>query len=265
MDINIIVCAKQVPDPEAPPASYEVDPEAKKVTPRGVPPIINPFDQSALEAAIRIKDATGGKITIVSVGKTLSRQVILKAVASGADNYTLVEGPELDPVCMDSQSTAFILASVLKKIGKYDLILCGQQASDTNAGQVGLGLAQILGIPAISLARKLEVSDGKVHVERILPDGYEKAEVSLPALVTVSGVLGDLRYPSLQAIKMVKNAPHTVLSLMDLDVDPEQLGFLETVSLTLPSRKRGCIKYETKLPEEAGIWLAEKLIEDKIL
>ncbi|MGO9145763.1 MAG: electron transfer flavoprotein subunit beta/FixA family protein [Desulfomonilia bacterium] len=265
MSINIIVCAKQVPDPEGPPASYEVDSSARKVNPIGIPPVINPFDQNALEAAIRIKEADGSKITLLSLGNNISRMVILKAVASGADEYLLVEGPELDPAYLDSQATAFLLAAAVRKIGKYGLILCGQQASDTNAGQVGLGLAQILGIPSISLARKVEVSDGRVIVERVLPDGYETMEAPLPALVTVSSSLGDLRYPNIQAIKTAKSIPHTVLSPADLDEDPGRLGLIETITLTVPSRKRRCIKFEAKIPEEAGHWLAEKLIEEKIL
>ena len=137
MGINIIVLAKQVPDPEGPPTSFEVNTEERRVTARGIPPVINPFDENALEAAIRIKEGQGGKITLLTLGSGISKAVILKAVAAGADESFLVEGDEFDAPLLDSSASAHLLAAAVKKIGEYDLILSGRQASDTNAGQVG--------------------------------------------------------------------------------------------------------------------------------
>ncbi|NPV60922.1 MAG: electron transfer flavoprotein subunit beta/FixA family protein [Actinobacteria bacterium] len=265
MGLRIIVCAKQVPDPEGPPSSFEVNASERKVIPRGIPPVINPFDENALEAAIRIKESVGASITLLSLGKSLSRAVILKAVAAGADASLLVEGDAFEPSDLDSSSTASLLAAAIEKAGGYDLILCGRQAADTNAGQVGLGLACILGIPAITLAQKVEVEDGRVRVERVLPDGYEVVEAPLPALVTVSGELGDLRYPSLQAIKAAKALPQTVLGPDDLGVDPHGLARVETVGLEAPKRERSCKLVEADTPEEAGRKLALVLRQDKIL
>lgn len=263
--MHIIVLAKQVPDPEGPPASFEVRPEEKRVVARGIPPVINPFDENALEAALRIKEETGAEITLLSLGSNLSRPVILKAVAAGADRSVLVESPRFDPVLLDSHATARLLASAVKKVGNFDLILCGRQAADTNAGQVGPGLAVLLGIPAVTLARGVKVENGTVVVDRVLPDGYETVEVDLPALVTVSGELGDLRYPSLQAIRAARSLPRETITLDGPEVDPASLRLVETVALRPPSRERRCTLVEADTPEEAGRRLAEKLREDKVI
>jgi electron transfer flavoprotein beta subunit len=265
MGINIIVLAKQVPDPEGPPTSFEVNPTEKTVTARGIPPVINPFDENALETAIRIKEEQGGKITLLTLGKGISRAVILKAVAAGADGSCLVEADEFDSPLLDSHATAKLLAAAVGKMGEYDLILSGRQASDTNAGQVGIGLAQLLGIPAVTVAQKVEVEGGKAVVERVMPDGYEVVEAPLPALVTVSGEIGDLRYPSLQAIKAAKELPQTVLTASDLGVDASRLGLVETTALAAPSRERSCTIIEAETPEEAGEKLVERLIGDKVI
>lgn len=263
--MRIIVCAKQVPDPEGPPTSFEVNTTEKRVAGRGIPPVINPFDENALEAAVRIKEAAGASITLLSLGKGISKAVILKAVASGADESLLVEGDALDAALLDSYTTATLLAAAIKKLEGYDLILTGRQASDTNAGQVGLGIAHLLGIPAITLAQKVEVSDGRVGVERILPDGYEVVEAPLPALVTVSGEVGDLRYPSLQAIKAAKGLPQQILGLADLELDPSVLGKLEMVEISAPSRERSCTIIDGDSPQETGAKLALAMRQDKVI
>lgn len=263
MSFNIIVCVKQVPDPEGPPTSYEVNEPEKQVVTRGISPVINPFDENALEAAIRIKETREAKITLLSMGKSLSRAVLLKAMATGVDEAVLVEGDEFNEASPDSGFTAGILAEAIKKCGDFNLILTGRQASDTNSGQVGTGIAQILDIPALTLAQKVEVSGDSIVVERILPDGFETAEAPLPALVTVSGELGDLRYPSMPAIKAAKKLPQTVLSQDELQITGEKT--VETVLLKAPSRERSCEFIEADAPEEAGKKLALKLREDKVL
>ncbi len=118
MGINIIVCAKQVPDPEGPPSSFEINAAERKVTARGIPPVINPFDENALEAAIRIKETAGAEITLLSLGKGISKAVILKAVAAGADASLLVEGEALDAALLDSFATARLLAAAIGKAGR---------------------------------------------------------------------------------------------------------------------------------------------------
>ncbi|MDY6795983.1 MAG: electron transfer flavoprotein subunit beta/FixA family protein [Actinomycetota bacterium] len=266
MTLHIVVLAKQVPDPEGPPTSFEVDPEERRVTVRGIPPVVNPFDENALEAAIKLKETVGEvTITLLSAGNGISKAVILKAVAAGADASYLVDDPAFDPASLDSHASAAVLAAVIERIGDYDLILCGRQAADTNAGQVGLGLAHLLHIPALTVAQSVEVADGRAVVKKVMPDGYEKAEAPLPALITVSGEIGDLRYPSLAAIKAAKALPQTVLAASDLDVDVSGLSRVETVALEAPSRERSCALIEADGPEEAGRMLAERLREDRVI
>lgn len=265
MDLHIVVLAKMVPDPEGPPSSFEVNSAERRVVARGIPPVINPFDENALEAAIRIKERAGGTVTLLSLGKNLSRAVILKAVAAGADASVLVEEDSLDQALLDSRSTASLLAAALHTLEPFDLILCGRQASDTNAGVVGLGVAQLLGLPAVTLAQKVEVSDGKVVVERVLSDGYEVVECSLPALVTVSGEVGDLRYPSLQAIRAAKELPQRVVKTQELGVTLPIRTWTQTVSLEPPRRERSCRLVEADSPAEAGEKLALLLREERVI
>ncbi len=264
-ELNILVCAKQVPDPEGPPSAFEIDSGAKRVIPKGIPPVMSPFDENALEAAIRLKEACGGSITLLSVGSNLSKAVMLKALASGADRLVTVDDPSFDREKLDAYATASVLAAAVRKAGPFDVILTGRQAADTNAGQVGLGLAQLLDIPAVSVVCKLEITDGGARVETVLPDGYEVVTSSLPLLVTVSHEVGDLRYPSLVAIKKAKNLPAETFGPADLDLDPSTLGMLEMVELTAPSRERRCRLVEGESPEDAGAKLAAALREDKII
>ncbi|MEE9202162.1 MAG: electron transfer flavoprotein subunit beta/FixA family protein, partial [Dehalococcoidia bacterium] len=190
---NMIVCAKQVPDPEAPPGSLKVDSAANKVVlPPSVSPVISPFDEQAVEAALRIKDAQGGTITVITLGNNLQRDVVKKPLSMGADELILLEDPAFEGG--DAWSTATALAAAIKKVGDYDLIFCGRQAADWDAGQVGLGLAEMLGLPVVSVAQKVEVMDGKARVERVIPDGYEVVETPTPALITVSNEVGEPRY-----------------------------------------------------------------------
>ncbi len=263
--MHIVVLAKMVPDPEGPPSSFEVNSAERRVVPRGIPPVINPFDENALEAAIRIKEQVGGTITLLSLGKNLSRAVILKAVAAGADASVLVEDDSLDQALLDSRTTATLLAAALRDLEPFDLVLCGRQASDTNAGVVGLGVAVLLGLPAVTLAQKVEVADGRVVVERVLSDGYEVVECALPALVTVSGEVGDLRYPSLQAIRAAKELPQRVVKAQELGVELPLHPWTETASLQPPSRERRCRLVEADSPAEAGEKLALLLREEKVL
>src|SRR4030042_1666066 len=168
--MNIIVCVKQVIDPQAPPSSFKIDASTNKVVPPpGVPPVISTFDEYAVEAALKIKETVGGKVTALSLGVNLLRDVVKKPLAMGADELILLEDPALADG--DSWSTAYALAMAIKKLGQFDLVLCGRQAADWDAGQVGSGIAELLGIPSVTIVRKIEVAGNKAKVERVIPDG----------------------------------------------------------------------------------------------
>jgi len=264
----MIVCVKQVIDPEAPPASFKIDPSSNTVVPpSGVPPVISLFDENAVEAALRIKDAQGGKITAISLGTNLLRDVVKKPLSMGADELILLEDEAFAEG--DSWSTAYALAMAIKKIGEYDLIFCGRQAADWDAGQVGSGIAEILGLPSVTLAKKIDITDGKARIERVTADGYEVIEVSLPTLVTVSNELGEPRYPTIRGIMAAKKKEPIIWKPADIGGEPSQVGAAgrrtKLLKLFQPVREGKCEIIEKESPEEAAISLALKLREAKIL
>ncbi len=266
--MNMIVCVKQVIDPEAPPASFKIDPATNKVIPPpGVSSVISPFDEQAVEAALRIKDAQGGKITVLSLGTNLLRDVVKKPLSMGADELILLEDEAFAEG--DSWSTAYALAMAIKKIGDYDLIFCGRQAADWDAGQVGSGIAEILDLPSVTVAQKIDITDGKAKVERVTADGYEVVEVSLPALITVSNELGEPRYPTIKGIMAAKKKESTIWKPADIGVELSEVGaagrHTKLLKLFQPVREGKCEIIEGENPEEAGSNLALKLREARIL
>jgi len=264
--MNIIVCVKQVLDPEAPPASFKIDGN-KVVPPPGVSPVISPFDENAVEAALRIKDAQGGKITVLSLGTNLLRDVVKKPLSMGADELILLEDEAFAD--SDSWSTAHALAMAIEKIGEYDLIFCGRQAADLDSGQVGSGIAEMLGLPSVTLAKKIEAADGKARVERVTAEGYEVVEVSLPALITVSNELGEPRYATLKGIMAAGKVQPVIWKPADIGVEPSQIGAggrrTKLLKLFQPVREGKCEIIEGENPEEAAVNLALKLRESKII
>ncbi len=266
--MNMIVCIKQVIDPETPPASFKIDTASNKVVlPPGVSPVISPFDEQAIEAALRIKDALGGKITAISLGINLARDVVKKPLSMGADELVLLEDEAFTDG--DSWSTAYALAMAIKKIGDYALIFCGRQAADWDAGQVGSGIAEILGLPSVTIAKKIDITDSKAKVERITADGYEVMEIPLPALITVSNELGEPRYPTIKGIMAAKKIEPVIWKPADIGVDPSQIGAAgrrtKTLKLFQPVREGKCEVVEGESPEEAAVNLASKLREAKVL
>lgn len=266
--MNIIVCIKQVLDPEMPPAKFKVDTAAKRVIPpEGIPLVINPFDEQAVEAALRIKEKHAATITAISLGQDSAIDIIRHALAMGADEGILLK----DKVFEDSDtfSIADILTKAIEKIAKYDLILCGRQAADWDAGQVGSIIAENLKIPVITLAKNIEVINSNLKVERIIPDGYEIAESPLPVLVTVSNELGQPRLPSGRGIIQAARKKITTWTAQDINCDPSRLGSSarrsDLAALFIPSRERKCEVISGKNVAEAASNLALKLRERKVI
>lgn len=266
--MNIIVCAKQVPDPETPQSALRVDSATNKmITPPGVSPVVNGFDEQAVEAALRIKDVTDTHITVITLGNGLVPEVVKKPLSMGADELMLLQDPIFDDG--DSFTTAHALAAAIRKIGNYDLILCGRQASDWDAGQVGSGIATILNLPSVTFAKGVEVTDGKVRVERVLLDGFQVVEASLPALVTVSNELGEPRYPTLKGIMAAGKKQPTVWNAQDIGIDPSKTGKAgarsKLVKLFIPEKVSQCEFIEGETDQEKGTNLALKLREAKLI
>jgi electron transfer flavoprotein beta subunit len=267
--MNIIVCVKLVPDPEAPPASFKVDSAANKmVLAQGVAQVISPFDEQAVEAALRVKDALkGGKITVLTMGMGLPRDVAKKPLAMGADELVILEDPAFEGG--DSWSTAYALAMAIKKIGAFDLIFCGRQAADWDAGQVGSGIAEILGIPSVTVAKKIEVKDGKAVVERVVADGFEVIETELPALITVSNELGEARFAPLKGIMAAAKKQPIVWKPADIGADPSKIGAAgrrtKLVKLFQPVKEGKCEIIEGENAADAAVKLALRLREAKVI
>ncbi len=269
MALNMIVCAKQVPDPEAHASAFKVDEAAKKVIPAaGVASVISQFDAIAVEAALRIKDALGeGKITVISMGPASARDVIKHGLAMGADEGVLLSDPAFDD--SDSYATALVLSTAIKKLGDFDIIFCGRQATDWDMGTTGTALAEMLGIPSATFAKDVQYKDGKLIVERALPDGFETWELGLPCLVTASNEMGEPRYPKLQQIMLAARKQVATWTAADLGLSPDQVGAagsrLTLERLFQPVSEIQCEFIEGETPEEAAQKLAQRLREAKII
>jgi len=266
MAVKIAVLAKQVLDPEMPMAAFHVDSEAKRVVaPPNIPPVVNGFDENAVEAALQIKDGQEATVTVISTGTSFALDVMKKPLSMGADELILLEDPLFDNT-IDSFVTAQLLAAAIRKLEGFDLIICGRQASDWDNAQVPLGVAELLGLSCIALGKKVEVRDGKVVVERINPDGYEVVEAPLPAVVTVSNELGQPRYPTLRGIMAATRKKPTVWTSADLDIDPSQLQARVTLhDLFVPVSGQQCEFIEGEDAADAGRQLALRLREAKII
>ena len=265
--MNIIVCVKQVIDPEAPPSSFRIDTATNKAEMRGAAPVIDPYGEYAVEAALNIKDSLGGKITSITMGSNLLREVVKKPLAMGADELILLEDEANDGA--DSWSTASALAAAVKKVADYDIILCGREASDTNAGQTGSGIAAILGLPCVTLARKVDINDNTARIERVTAEGFQVIEVPLPLVVTVSNEIGEPRYPTIKGIMAAKKIDPVVWKTADIVAEVATIGSagrrIVTRQLFQPVFEGKCEMAEGDTPEEAAVDLALKMREAKIL
>jgi electron transfer flavoprotein beta subunit len=266
--VNIIVCVKEIPDPETPASAFKIDAAAKRAIPaKDNPPVMNPFDENAVEAALRIKDATGATVRVLSMGEQSAEKVLKHGLAMGADEAFLLNDPAFND--SDSASTAYALAQAIKQIGECDLILCGRQAGDFDMGQVGSGLAELLGLPSITPVQKIEPTDGKAKVERVIPDGYEVVEVPLPAVMTVSNELGEPRYATLKGIMAAGKKKVTVWTAGDIGADASKIGAAgartKMLELFIPVREAKCEVIEGENEEETAVKLALKLREIKLI
>lgn len=261
---HIICFAKQVPDPETPASQFKVDEGAKKVIPApGVQPVPSQFDTIGVEAALRIKDAhPDSTITVVSVGPDASRDTIKHCLAMGADEGVHVNDPALAEA--DHWATAEVLAAVVQKLGDYDLIIAGRQAVDWDMGVVGSTVAEILGVPVVTIGKSVTYDGGKVTVERVLLDGFETVEAPTPAVVTVSNELGEPRYPQLRQIMAAAKKEVKAWGLADLGISaPANRVNLEALFIPDTSVETEVIEGETA--QEKAALLAQRLKDAKLI
>jgi len=217
--MKIFVCVKQVPDAK----DVRLDPKTNTLAREGVQSIMNPYDRHALEEAVRLKEAHGGTVTVLSMGPPQAEATLREAISCGADEMVLVSDRAFAGA--DTWATTYTLSMAIRKMGGADLILCGKQAIDGDTAQVGPGLAERMDIPCVTYVRKVvAVADGAIRVERMMDDGYDLVEASLPALLTVVKEINEPRIPSLKGKMKAKKQQLVMLSAADIEADSEQLG-----------------------------------------
>lgn len=272
--MHIVVLIKQIFDPEIATTVFRIDEEARRIVPLpGVSPVVSPFDEQAVEAALRIKDEHGGedgsavKVTVVTMGDDGARAGIKGELAKGADEGVLLLDPAFEEA--DSVATARTLAAAVRKIGDADLVLAGRQAADGDLGVVGLGVSELLGIPAITFACDVGVDGETLRVVRVLEDGTETVEAGLPALVTISHELGKPRYAGLRETMRAARKPVHVWTAADLDIDTAEVGAAggrrSLERLYVPDRTVDCEMIEGDTPQAIAATLASRLKEADLL
>ncbi len=216
--MNVVVCIKQVPDT----SQVRIDPHTGTLIREGVPSIINPEDENAIEEAVALREKHGGKVTVITMGPPQAEEALREALAMQADEAILLSDRAFAGA--DTSATSYTLGQAIKKLGHYDLILCGRQALDGCTAQVGPQLAEFLGIPQVTYARKVEVEGDTLRVERALEDGYEVVETKLPALITATKGLNIPRIPGLADITDAYGKEMIRWTSGDMDIDEDGVG-----------------------------------------
>ncbi len=217
--MNIIVLVKQVPDT----SEVRINRETNTLIRDGVPSIINPFDMYAIEEALRLREQHGGKVTAVTMGPPQAAEALKEAVALGVDDVVLISDRAFAGA--DTWATSYTLAKGIKKIGNFDLVIAGKQAIDGDTAQVGPETAEMLGIPFVAYIRKIEkVETSKMAVERLMDEGYDVVETSLPAFITVVKEINQPRLPSLKGKMKAKGLKVTAWTSKDIGADDDRCG-----------------------------------------
>lgn len=266
--MDIIVCVKQVLDHDIPPRDFKVDEENLTVVPpANVSPVISNFDEYAIEEAILLKEAHGGKITVLTVGGNSAKDLLKKCLAMGCDEAVLLQDEAFEG--SDPFGVARILAGAVKKLGTFDIILCGRISSDLSQGATALALAEALDIPSASQLIKIEVNGDTFRCERVLEDGEEVVEIMTPCLLTVSNEINNPRLPSVKGILMASRKQIPTWGTSEVDVDAATVGAagstLELTRLYKPDLSGNCEFIEADSLEEAANKLGDRLREDKII
>jgi electron transfer flavoprotein beta subunit len=236
--VNIVVLMKQVPDTEG---DRKLDPSDKTVDRAAVDPVINYIDEFAIEEGLLLKEANGGEVTILTVGPERATESIRKALSMGADKAVHVSDEAIHG--SDAVATAKILAKALGTL-EWDVAIAGSEATDARGAVVPALLAEVLGVPQLTQARKVSVDGSSVTIERVTENGYEKVEGQTPAVISVVEKINDPRYPSFKGIMAAKSKPIDVKSLGDIGVDAGEVG--------LANAWTEVVSFENAPPREAG-------------
>lgn len=256
--MHIVVCIKQVPDPQAPAGSFYVDEAVNE--PRWSPAaeeLISTFDLHALEAAARIKEERGAAVTVISLGPQEVEVGLRRALAAGADRAIC-----LDPGAApggDRFAVARALAAAIRKLGTVDLILAGRIAVDWDMGHVPMALSEFLGVPAATPVVGIVPGDGRVTVTRLSDDGRQVADLPLPCLLAVSNELNEPRYPTLRAVLEAQRESIATWTAADLGLDDVGGSGVSLHRLYGRDLARACELVEGSTQEESGELLGDLL------
>lgn len=216
--MNIVVCIKQVPDS----AEVKINPETNTLIREGVPSIVNPYDMHAIEAGLRIREIMTGKVTAITMGPPQAEAALREAISMGVDDAILISDKAF--AGSDTLATSYTLSRTIIKLGA-DIILCGKQAIDGDTAQVGPELAEFLNIPHVSYVKKIEeIREDYIRVHRLMEEGYDIVESSLPVLLTVVKEINTPRLPSLKGKMAAKKAEIKRWTASDLETEPDRLG-----------------------------------------
>jgi len=255
--LDIVVCVKTNPDLQM------VRIKDRVAQTDGVPYKIGDLERNALEAAVVLRDAVGGKVVALCLaeGNRKAAEDIKYALAMGADEAAIVDDPAT--VSLDQAGVATVIAAAVRKLGACDLLLFGEGSSDNYTGQVAGRTAELLGVPQIGYARKVEAADGAVRCERSMDDMLETVEAPLPAAVTVVSEINEPRIPGLMHIMKAKNKPMQTWSLADLGLEAPA-PVREIVSNLAEEQDRKHILFEGTAAEQADAFV-NALIKEGVL
>lgn len=261
--MDIIVLIKQVPDT----SEVKINRETNTLIRDGVPGIVNPFDMYAIEEALRLREQHGGTVTALTMGPPQAADALKDAVAMGVDEAVLLSDRAFAGA--DTWATSYALAQGIKKIGNYDLIIAGKQAIDGDTAQVGPETADMLGIPFIAYIRKIEkVENKRMVAERMMDEGYDVVETSLPALITVVKEINQPRLPSLKGKMKAKNLKVAAWTAADISADLDRCGLKGSptkVVRIFPPVPRGQREILSGAIEEQVSAIVEKLKEQSLI
>jgi electron transfer flavoprotein beta subunit len=211
--MNVVVCVKQVPDPNS---VGQLDPSTHNLKREGVEVVLDPGDEFGIEAGLQLAEAHGGQVTVVSMGPEKGLDAIRKALAMGAAKGVLVSDPSLAGA--DALTTAKVLSAAIRREG-FDLVITATESTDGYTGVVPQAMAEYLGVPAVTFAKAVESDGSTLKVRRQTEVGYDRVEAALPALVSVTAGVNEPRYPSLKGIMAAKSKPVDRLSVADLGLE----------------------------------------------
>ena len=262
--MQIIVCIKQVPETK----SVKMDPETRTVIRQGVQAIINPLDLYALEAALELKERCKAQVTAISMGPPQAVTALKEAVAMGVDEAVLVSDRAF--AGSDTWATSYILAGAIKQLGEFDLIICGERATDGDTGQVGPEMAAALDLPVITYVNHInKLQDGNLKVSRLIESGTEKLSMQLPGVLTVVKEIGEPRLPTFRGKLKAKKIELPSFDLKTLNLDKSLIGLkgspTRVVKIFRPEVVRNCemLRAETEAQTNEAVDTMLNFIKEK--